>query len=107
METAQIQKQFSNIEQCVKNAAMACQSNNNVPENLKSSLSQLQNESNQARQVMQGNNNQEMQDCVDRLEELGDQAMQACKQAGSVDPQLKDAVTKAHDAISSLKHQLH
>lgn len=46
--------------------------------------------------------------CVDELEELGDQAKAACeKNGGNVDQQLKQAVMQAHEELRNLKHQLH
>jgi hypothetical protein len=46
--------------------------------------------------------------CIDRLEKLGDRAMQAFLQAGNtVDEKVQDAVRQAHDGISNLEHRLH
>lgn len=108
MQASQIQERFSNIEQCVDNAAIACQGSDAVPEELRNCLSELDRESDQAKQIVQSENNDErIRQCVDKLEEIGDRAMQACRQAGNVDPQVQTAVSQAHDAISTLKRQLH
>ena len=48
-----------------------------------------------------------MRDAVMQLEQLADRAMQACRNAGgNVDPQLKDAVQRAHSEASQLKKQV-
>ena len=57
--------------------------------------------------MAQSQDEQRIVECVDSLEQLGDRAMQACRRAGSVDPDLRDAVQTAHSELSQLKHQLH
>jgi hypothetical protein len=109
MQTSQVRKQFSDIEQCVDRAARACQlADGATPEPLRSCLNRLESESDQAKQALQKeSNDSEILDWIDRLEELGDQAVEACKQGEYIDPRVKDAVARAHDAISSLKQRLH
>ena len=41
-----------------------------------------------------------------QLEETADRAMQACRSAGNVDPQLQQAVQRAHAEASSLKKEM-
>ncbi|GIZ50157.1 hypothetical protein [Noviherbaspirillum aridicola] len=108
MQSGQMQEQFTAVARSIDNAARACQAGGEVPEALRSCLSELDRESDQARQVIaSGTSEQELQQCIERMEEIGDRAKEACKQADNIDPQLHDAVVQAHDAISSLKHQLH
>lgn len=109
MQTSQVKEQFSRIERSIDQAAQLCESANQVPEKLRSCIAKLDSESDQAKQMLsQETSDSEIIDCIDRLEELGDQAMEACKQGGnSVDPDLQHAVKQAHDELSSLKHQLH
>jgi len=58
--------------------------------------------------AQQSNDESQLTSCIDRLEQTGDRAKQACKSAGgAVDPQLQSAVMQAHDQISSLKKQMH
>jgi hypothetical protein len=56
---------------------------------------------------MQSQDQQQIIQCVDQLEQLGDRARDACQQSQSVDGQLKQAVMQAHDELSDLKRQLH
>ena len=43
---------------------------------------------------------------IQQLEETADRAMQACRNAGSgVDPQLRQAIERAHGEASSLKKE--
>lgn len=109
MQASQVKEQFPRIQHSIDQAAQLCQSSNQVPEDLRNCIAQLDQESGEANQVLtQETNDDKIIECVDRLEKLGDQAMQACKQAGnSVDQDVQSAVRQAHDAISDLKHRLH
>ena len=107
MQTQEIQKRFNQVEQSIHHAAQVCQSTNSVPMDLKDCIQQMDQESGQAKQKMQGQDQQQMIQCVDRLEELGDRARDACERAGNVDGELKNAVMQAHRELSDLKHQLH
>jgi hypothetical protein len=108
MQTSQIREEFAGIKQRIDNATTACQISNAVPDELRECLGELGRESDQARQVIEVENNENrIRQYVDRLEKLGDRAMHACRQDTNVDPQVADVVREAHDAISSLKHRLH
>jgi hypothetical protein len=47
-----------------------------------------------------------VREAVMQLEQAGDRAMQACRQAGSVDAKLQQAVQRAHAEASNLKKQV-
>lgn len=58
--------------------------------------------------LSQETNDSKIIECINRLEKLGDQAMQACKQAGnSLDQDMQNAIKQAHEELSTLKHRLH
>ena len=57
--------------------------------------------------TMQSQDENQVQRCIDELEQLGDRAKDACEQSGNIDSELRDAVMQAHRELSSLKHQLH
>lgn len=108
MQVGQIKERLVAIEQCIDRAARTCQLSPNAPEELRNALSDLERESDQARQMIEVETAEDRyRACVDRLEELGDRMMRECNDAGLVDPGLQAAVTEAHDMISTLKHQLH
>lgn len=108
MQANQVKEEFPRIEQYIDNAAQLCQLNSNVPDALRNCVSELDQESDQAKQMLeQEQNDNRILECIDRLEKLGDRAMQACRQAGNIDDQMQDAVRQAHDAIADLKHRLH
>lgn len=108
MQASEIQQRFSRIEQTVHQAAQACESATGVPMDLKDSIQQLEQKTQQARPMMQQpDDEQRVRQCVDDLEQLGDRARDACQQAGRVDDNLKNVVMQAHRELSDLKHQLH
>lgn len=107
MQVNEIRQRFTQIEQTIDQAAQACQSSSNVPSDLKDCIQQLDQQSDQARQVMQSEDENRIVECVDQLEDLSDQAMRACENAQNLDGNLRSAVQQAHSELSSLKHQLH
>ena len=107
MQTNQVKEQFSSIERSISKASQICSGGANVPENLRSCIQELDQQSNRARQALNSQDDAQITQCIDRLESLGDRAVQECRQSNNVDQQLKTAVKEAHDAISQLKHQIH
>ncbi len=109
MQADKVRQRFTQIEQTIHQASQACErAGSGVPGDLKSSIQQLDRESIKARQqLQQAQDDQAIIDCVDQLEELGDQVKAACEKSGDVDQQLKSAVLQAHEELRQLKHQLH
>jgi DNA-binding ferritin-like protein len=108
MRANEIQQRFSQVENTIHQAAQRCSSAQTVPMDLKDCIQQLDQKTTQARQTMQSQDENQIRQCVDDLEELGDRAKDACEQSsGKVDNELKNAVMQAHRELSDLKHQLH
>jgi chromosome segregation ATPase len=107
MNTSEVQQRFSQVENSVHQAAQQCQSASAVPMDLKDSIQQLDQRTNEARQMIQSQDENQIRQCVDELEQLGDRAKDACEQSNSVDGNLRNAVMQAHRELSELKHQLH
>lgn len=108
MQAQQLRERFSQVEQCIDNAAQMCEMSSDVPDRLKTCLSELEQESDHAMQVAeQGQGDEQIRQCVNKLEKLGDRAIQACSQGDYVDQQVQNAVRQARKAISTLKQQLH
>jgi methyl-accepting chemotaxis protein len=107
MQTSEIRQRFQHIEQAIQQAAQACQSASSVPTDLKNCVQELDQKSGQARQTMQSQDENQLRQCVDDLEQIGDRAKDACERAGDVDATVKNAVLQAHRELSDLKHQMH
>ncbi len=109
MQAEEVRQRFTQIEQTIHQMSEACQrAGSDVSSDLKKSIQQLDQRSGKARQeLQQAEDDDSIRQCVDELEELGDQAKAACERSGNIDQQLKNAVLQAHQELSQLKHQLH
>ncbi len=107
MQVSEIKRQFNHIEQTIDQATQACRMSQGVPSDLKQCITELDRQTDEARQVMQSQDESRIRECVDDLEELGDRAKRACEMSENVDDGLRDAVMQAHRELSDLKHQLH
>jgi hypothetical protein len=107
MQANQVKSEFPSIKRSVGEAAQLCQTTSDVPEKVRDVLSQLDRQTNEASNFLeQETNDEKILQCIDELEELGDQAKNACR-AAPVSDEVAQAVTKAHDAISDLQRRLH
>ncbi|SNS90896.1 hypothetical protein SAMN06265795_10933 [Noviherbaspirillum humi] len=108
MPVGQIRERLVKIETVIDDAARACQTGQNVPDELRRTIDELERESDSAKQMAQTESAEDrFLDCVDRLEEIGDRAKRYCNEARVLDQRVQQAVTQAHDMISTLKHELH
>lgn len=107
MQASQVKSEFPSIKRSVDQAAQLCQTSNDVPENVRGALEQLNRQASEvSRFLEQETNDEKILQCIDELEELGDQAKNACR-SSQVNEQVAEAVVKAHDAISDLQRRLH
>lgn len=107
MRANEIQQRFSQVENTIHHAVECCQSATNLPMDLKDSIQQLDQRTMQARNMIQSQDENQIRQCIDDLEELGDRAKDACEHSPNLDGELKSAVMQAHRELSELKHQLH
>ncbi|HJV52998.1 MAG TPA: hypothetical protein VJ652_16135 [Noviherbaspirillum sp.] len=103
----EIQQRFNQVENTIHHAVECCQSATSLPMDLKDSIQQLDQRAMQARSLIQSQDENQIRQCIDDLEELGDRAKDACESSGNVDGELRSAVMQAHRELSDLKHQLH
>jgi FtsZ-binding cell division protein ZapB len=107
MQPSQVKDYFPEVKRNIDQATQLCQITSDIPDDVRSFLSELDREANHAMEVLEEeNNDNKILQCIDRLEKLGDQARDACASV-EVNQQVENAVRQAHDAISALKHQLH
>ncbi|RYY99977.1 MAG: hypothetical protein EOO24_16825 [Comamonadaceae bacterium] len=109
MQADQLKQGIRRIEECADEAKRAVQQGS-VPSELRQAVETLHQHASQAQQ--QANGQQQvgedgLRNAVLQMEQQGDRAMQACRNAGdSVDQQTQQAVKRAHDEISGLKKQI-
>jgi hypothetical protein len=111
MQINDIKQRIDRVEECADQAERALQSGQVDPQ-LRQSIDAVHQQARQAQQACQSQSQQQMGDAsqlrsvVEQLEQAADRAMDACRQAGNVDPQLKQAIQQAHQEASSLKKQI-
>ena len=107
LQSNEIQQRLSHIQQTIGQAEQACNSSADTPPELKACIQQLARESKQADQVIKSNDEARIIECVDRLEDMGDDAKRMSRSESHISPQVETAVTKVHAELSELKHKLH
>jgi hypothetical protein len=109
MQMSEVKQRIDQVEQCADEAERAMQAGS-IPGDLRQCVDAMHQQARQAQQACSSQQQQGdqggLRDIVTQLEQSGDRAMQACRNAGNVDPRLQQAVQRAHDAASSLKKQL-
>ncbi|HSD39694.1 MAG TPA: hypothetical protein VLC92_19470 [Rhodocyclaceae bacterium] len=107
MQMSEIKKRVVNVEHTIHRAAEVCEQERSVPQQLKEVIDELNEKSNQGKQIIQSSHDESrVRQYIEDLESLGDNAKRACE-SGKVSPALRTAVLLAHNELSNLKHQLH
>lgn len=107
LQAKEIQQRINSVEQAIGRAAQACSAERDVPSELRDCIQKLDRQSDLAKEVIETRDEMQIRKFVDDLEMLGDRAKQVCGSGAKLTPQLKNAVMRVHDELSSLKHQLH
>jgi len=110
MQPDQLKQSIHRIEECADEAKRAVQKGS-VPSELRECVDSLHQQARQAQQQVDSGQQQQGQDAIRQavlqMEQTGDRAMKACRQAGgSIDPQAQQSVQRLHDEVSSLKKQI-
>lgn len=113
MQMNDVKQRIDRVEQCADEAERAIQQSASVPSDLRQCVDTMHQQARQAQQMcanqsqqqQQGDTSQ-LQQAVMQLEEAGDKALDACRRAGNVSPQVQQAVQRAHSEASQLKKQI-
>jgi hypothetical protein len=108
MQIEQLKQRIERIEQCADEAKQACQKGS-PPADLRDCVASLHQQASATKHASQGQESaseDSLRKDVMELENTADRAMQACRNAGNVDPQLQQAVQRTHAEVSSLKKEL-
>lgn len=106
LQPAEIQQRFSLIQQTVNQAEDVTRNDQGAPSEIRDCIQKIAHELPQAQRVMQSNDQSQIVECIDRLEEMGDEAKRMVR-TQQASPQVASVVTRVHDVLSDLKHQLH
>jgi uncharacterized coiled-coil DUF342 family protein len=107
LQANEIKQRIDHIQQTIGQAEQACMSSADTPPELKACIQKLARESKQVDQVLQSNDQAKIVECVDRLEDMGDDAKRMSRSEAHISPQVETAVTRVHAELSELKHKLH
>ena len=102
-----LERRFTNVRRAIDHMAQVCQSEDDVPQELRECVEQMTQRADQAQQVIQSQDEMRILECVDDLEQMSDRAERVVQRAGSIDDEMRSAVMEAHNELSSMKHQLH
>jgi uncharacterized coiled-coil DUF342 family protein len=110
MQFSEAKQRIDRVEQCADEAEQSIQQSASVPSDLKQRVDEMHQQARQAQQAAQSQQQQgdasSLKDVVNQLEQAGDRAMQACRNAGNVDQRVQQAVQRAHEEASQLKKQI-
>jgi len=104
LQANEIQQRFTHIQQTIGEAQQAL---GDAPDEIRDCIEKLQRESKQAESIIQSNDQQRVIECVDRLEDMGDEAKRISRSLPQMPAHLEAAVTRVHAELSDLKHKLH
>jgi DNA repair exonuclease SbcCD ATPase subunit len=107
LQANEIQQRFTHIRQTIDEAEQACRQSQDAPNEIRDCIERLSREAQQAQSVMQSNDQQRIQQCVDSLEDMGDEAKRISRSLPTMPAHLEAAVTRVHAELSDLKHKLH
>jgi chromosome segregation ATPase len=107
LQANEIQQRFTHIQQSIKQAEQACQKAGDTPDEMRNAIDKLSRECQQAQSVMQSNDQKRIVQCVDKMEDLGDEAKRVSRSLATMPADVEAAVTRVHAELSDLKHKLH
>ena len=103
----EIQQRISHIQQTIGKAEQACMSSQDTPPELKACIQKMARDVQEVNEVIMTNDEARIIECVDNLEDLGDDAKRLSRSEARISPQVETAVLKVHAELSDLKHKLH
>ncbi len=107
LQANEIQQRISHIQQTIGQAEQACMSSADTSPELKACIQKMAKEAKQADAVIKSNDEARIIECVDSLEDMGDDAKRLSRSDARISPQVETAVTRVHAELSELKHKLH
>jgi DNA repair ATPase RecN len=107
LQANEIKQRFSHLQQTIGDAEQACKQSQDAPSEVRDCIEKLSREYKQAQQVMQSNDQARITECVDSLEEIGDEVKRVSRSMPQMPAHLEACVTRVHAELSDFKHKLH
>ncbi len=107
LQASEIQQRFTTIRRTIGEAERASESAADTSPQLRAYLHKLADEARSADAIIRGSEQERIVECIDRLEDMGDEARRLSRSDEHMTASLETAVSKVHAELSQLKHQLH
>ena len=107
LQANEIQQRITHIQQTIDQAEQACMSATDTSPELKACIRKMAEQARQAETVIASNDQVRIVECVDGLEDTGDEAKRMSRSDAHISPQVETAITRVHAELSDLKHKLH
>ena len=107
LRASEIQQRISHIQQTIGQAEQACMASQDTPPALKACIQKMARDVQEVNEVIKTSDEARIIECVDNLEDMGDDAKRLSRSEARISPQLETAVLKVHAELSELKHKLH
>jgi methyl-accepting chemotaxis protein len=107
LQANEIQQRITHIRQTIGQAEEACKTSADTSPELAECIRKLAEEARQVDSVIASNDQARIMQCVDSLEDMGDDAKRLSRSDAHTSPQVETAVTRVHAELSDLKHKLH
>jgi methyl-accepting chemotaxis protein len=107
LQANEIQQRITHIQQTIGEAEQACMSATDTSPELRDCIRKMAEEAKQVDSVIASNDQARIVECVDSLEDMGDDARRISRSDAHSSPQVETAVTRVHAELSELKHKLH
>lgn len=107
LQTAEIKKRFSLIENEIDSAENIVRANTKLPQSIKESVTQWKKHAMQTKAVLDSDDSRKIVRSIDDLEALGDGCEKTLRSLDVVDARIRDVVTHAHHELADLKAKLH
>ena len=107
LQANEIQQRITHIQQTIDQAEQACMSATDTSPELKACIRKMAEQARQAETAIASNDQVRIVECVDGLEDMGDEAKRMSRSDAHISPQVETAITRVHAELSDLKHKLH
>jgi methyl-accepting chemotaxis protein len=107
LQANEIQQRYSHLQQTIGEAEQACRASQDTPPEMRDCIERIAREVKQASDVMQSNDEARIVQCVDSLEDMGDEAKRISRSSAQMPAHLEAVVTRVHAELSDFKHKLH
>ena len=107
LQANEIQQRYTHLQQTIGEAEQACKASQDTPPEMRDCIDRISREVRQAKDVMQSNDEARIVQCVDRMEDMGDEAKRISRSNPHMPAHVEAVVTRVHAELSDFKHKLH